>query len=102
MMENKTYQMIALCQRAGKLVTGEFAAKKAVLDKKAFLVVVATDSSNNTKKLFKDKTSYRNISCNEWGTKEKLGSVLGKDARAVVAILDENFANRIKEMIETS
>ena len=102
MMENKIYQMIGLCQRAGKLATGEFAAKKAVLDKKAFLVVVATDSSNNTKKLFNDKTSYRNISCKEWGTKDRLGCVLGKDTRAVVAILDENFAKRIMEMIEMS
>ena len=102
MMENKIYQMIGLCQRAGKLATGEFAAKKAVLDKKAFLVVVAIDSSNNTKKLFNDKTSYRNIACKEWGTKERLGGVLGKEARAAIAILDENFANRIAEMIETS
>ena len=55
MMNNRIYQMIALCQKARGLVTGEFACKKAVLEKEAQLVIVATDASNNTKKLFQDK-----------------------------------------------
>lgn len=102
MMENRIYQMIALCQKARQLVAGEFAAKQAVLDKEAKLVIVATDASQNTKKLFNDKSSYRNISCKEWGTKEKLGSILGREPRAVIAIVDENFAKKIDEMISKS
>lgn len=98
-MESRIYQMLGLCQKAGKLVTGEFAAKEAVLSKTAYLVIVATDASNNTKKLFKDKSSYRGISHVEWGTKEELGSKVGKDPRAVIAIVDENFARKIKELI---
>lgn len=99
MMENRIYQMIALCQKARKLVAGEFACKKAVLEKEALLVIVATDASKNTKKLFNDKTSYRNIECVEWGTKENLGSTLGKEPRAVIAIVDINFATKIGQMI---
>lgn len=98
-MENKIYQMLALSKKAGKLVAGEFTCKQAVLEQKAYLVIVATDASDNTKKLFKDKTAYRTISYVEWGTKEKLGQILGKEIRAVVAILDSHFAMRIKEMI---
>lgn len=99
MMENRTYQMIALCQKARGLVTGEFACKQAVLQKEAQMVIVATDASNNTKKLFHDKSSYRQITCVEWGTKEKLGNILGKDPRAVIAIVDTNFAAKISQMI---
>lgn len=99
MMESRIYQMLGLCQKAGKLVTGEFAAKEAVLSNTAYLVIVATDASNNTKKLFKDKSSYRGIPQVEWGTKEALGSKVGKDPRAVIAIVDENFARKIKELI---
>ena len=99
MMETRAYQMIALCQKARRLVAGEFAAKQAVLDKEAKLVIVATDASNNTKKLFKDKTNYRNIPFVEWGTKEQLGNILGKEPRAVIAIVDDNFAKRIREMV---
>lgn len=100
MMENRTYQMIALCQKARGLVAGEFACKQAVLEKKAQLVIVATDASNNTKKLFGDKSNYRQIPYVEWGTKEKLGNILGKDPRAVIAIVDTHFATKISQMIQ--
>lgn len=100
MMENRIYQMIALCQKARGLVAGEFACKKAVLEKEAQLVIVATDASKNTKKLFGDKTSYRQITCIEWGTKEKLGNILGKEPRAVIAIVDTNFAVKISQMMK--
>ncbi|MBE6021773.1 MAG: 50S ribosomal protein L7ae [Cellulosilyticum sp.] len=98
-MENRIYQMIALSQKARGLVAGEFACKKAVLEKTAKLVIVATDASNNTKKLFGDKSSYRQIPCVEWGTKEKLGNILGKEPRAVIAIVDTNFAAKISQMM---
>ena len=99
MMENRIYQMLALCQKARGLVAGEFACKKAVLEKEAKIVIVATDASNNTKKLFGDKTSYRQIPCVQWGTKEQLGNRLGKEPRAVIAIVDTNFATKIGQMM---
>lgn len=98
-MEHKIYQMLALSNKARGLVAGEFACKQAVLTQKAYLVIVATDASHNTKKLFKDKTSYRTIPYVEWGTKEKLGKMLGKDIRSVIAVVDVHFATKIKEMI---
>ena len=100
MMENKIYQMIALCQKARGLLVGEFACKQAVIEKKAQIVIVATDASNNTKKLFNDKASYRKITCVEWGTKEALGRILGKEPRAVIAVVDTHFATKIGEMIQ--
>ena len=54
------------------------------------------------KKLFNDKTSYRNIPCVQWGTKEEIGDRVGKNPRAVIAIVDENFARKIKELIGES
>ena len=99
MMDNRIYQMLGLCQKARGLVNGEFAAKKAVLEEQAQLVIVATDASQNTKKLFHDKSSYRKIECMEWGTKEELGKILGKDPRAVIAITNVNFATKIGQMM---
>ena len=40
--------MLGLAQRAGKVASGEFSTEKAVKSKKAFLVVVASDASDNT------------------------------------------------------
>lgn len=100
MMESRIYQMLGLCQKARGLVNGEFAAKKAVLEKEAQLVIVAIDASHNTKKLFHDKSAYRSIEYVEWGTKEALGNIIGKDPRAVIAITDVNFATKISQMLK--
>jgi ribosomal protein L7Ae-like RNA K-turn-binding protein len=96
----QVYNLLGLCQKAGKLVSGEFALKQAVLDKQVFFVIVAQDASNNTKKLFKDKTSYRGIACVEWGIKDGLARAIGKEMRAAVGITDEKLAKKIKELIE--
>lgn len=102
MNDKKTYQMLGLCQRARLLVSGEFPVKQAVLSEKAYLVIVTTDASDNTKKLFKDKSAYRNIKYVEWGTREAMGQILGKEQRVAVAILDEKFANKISALIENA
>lgn len=99
MDEARIYQLIGICQKAKKMISGEFPCKKAVLDNNAYLVIVAKDASDNTKKLFKDKCGYRNIQCIVWGEKEKLGNILGKDQRAVVAILDKKLGIKLSEMI---
>ena len=82
--EAKIYSFLGLAQRAGKLV------------------LVAEDASNNTKKLFKDKTSFRNIACITYSTKLQLGLAIGKAPRAVMGIKDTNFANKILELMENT
>ena len=57
MKQNKVESLLGLCTRSRNLVSGEFAAEGAVKDGSACLVIVATDASANTKKLFKDKCS---------------------------------------------
>lgn len=49
---NKVFSMIGLATRAGKTVAGEFSVEKAVKQKKAWLVIVSEEASDNTKKLF--------------------------------------------------
>ena len=52
---NKILSMIGLATRAGKTVSGEFSVEKAVKTRKAFLVLVSEEASDNTKKLFLNK-----------------------------------------------
>ncbi len=99
-MENKIYQLLGLCQKGRNLVSGEFAVKQAVLGQEAFLVIVANEASDNTKKLFNDKCSYRNIPHRVWGDSEKLGAALGKPYRVVVGIVDEKLAIKLMDMID--
>ncbi|EQE42933.1 ribosomal L7Ae/L30e/S12e/Gadd45 family protein [Clostridioides difficile P3] len=67
---------------------------------KVNLILIAEDASNNTKKLFKDKSTFRNIPYLFFSTKEEIGFAIGKSPRAVVGIKDENFSKKIIELIE--
>lgn len=49
-MDKKVLQMLGLCQRAGKLSSGETGCLAAVRDGSAELIIVADDASDNTKK----------------------------------------------------
>lgn len=101
MKQNKVESLLGLCTRSRNLVSGEFAAEGAVKDGSAWLVIVATDASANTKKLFKDKCSFYEVPCFEYGTKESLGHAIGKEIRASIAVLDEGFAKSIMKHLES-
>lgn len=100
MAGKKALSMLGLAKKAGKAVSGEFQTEAAVKGGTARLVIVATDASDNTKKLFKDKAAYRSIPIFLFGTKEELGHALGKEFRASVAVTDRGFAEAIQKKIE--
>lgn len=99
-MENKIYSMLGLCQKAGKLVSGEFSVENAIKGGKACLVLVSSDASENTKKKFRDKCDYYGVPITEFGVKERLGSAIGKEVRTSVAITDSGFAKSLQEKLE--
>lgn len=87
--------MISLCARAGRLCSGNFTVERAVKDRRAYVVIVATDASDNTKKLFDQKCNYYDIPYYEYGTKDELGRYSGNEVRTSVAVLDAGFAEQI-------
>ncbi len=97
---NKIEGLLGLCAKSGKLASGEFAAETAVKDGSAKVVIVATDASANTKKLFFDKCRFYEVPCFEYGTKESLGHTIGKEMRASIAVLDEGFSKAIIEKLQ--
>ena len=58
------------------------------------------DASENTKKLFKDKSSYRKINQIYFSTKVELGLAIGKSPRAVIGIKDKSLASKITELMQ--
>lgn len=81
--------------KAGKLVSGEFMTETCVKDKKARLVILAADCSDNTKKKFSNMCSYHHVPYYEYADKDELGRCIGKEFRASIAITDEGFAASI-------
>ena len=96
----KIHSLLGIAMRAGKLVSGEDGTMIDLKKGKLNLVIVAEDASNNTKKLFKDKSSFRHVNCIELSTKSDLGISIGKDSRAVIGIKDIGFANKIIQLID--
>ena len=96
----KIHSLLGIAMRAGKLVSGEDGTMIDLKKGNLNLVIVAEDASNNTKKLFKDKSSFRHVNCIELSTKSDLGISIGKDSRAVIGIKDIGFANKIIQLID--
>jgi ribosomal protein L7Ae-like RNA K-turn-binding protein len=97
MDENKIYSLLGLCQKAGKLVSGEFSVENAIKGGKACLVIVSNDASENTSKKFRDKCDYYEVPFYMFGDKEKLGHAIGKEVRTSIAITDDGFAKSFQK-----
>lgn len=95
MKPDRLQSMIGIAQKAGKLVSGEFACESAVKSGEARLVIIAQDASDNTKKLFNNKCTYYKVPVIECLSKEELGRSIGKDYRAVAAVSDQGIADAI-------
>ena len=79
MIVNKALSMLGIATKAGKTVTGEFSTEKAVKEGKAWLVVVAADASDNTKKKFQNMCSYYQVTLKVFSDKVSLGNACGKE-----------------------
>ena len=99
--EKKIYSLLGLSVKAGRLASGEFMTEKSVKEKRASLVIVASDASQTTKKMFGDMCGYYGVPWYSFATKETLGAAIGKEFRASLAVNDEGLANAIKKHLDT-
>lgn len=95
MKTNKTLSQLGMAMRAGKLITGDEIVLKAVRQRKAFLVILAADASDNTKKKFRDKCNTYGIQLAEAFDRQQLGKAIGKPERVVLAVTDVQFGKMI-------
>ena len=102
-MANKLSGMIGLCEKAGKLSSGEFSCEKSIKKGLAKLVILSSDASANTRKHFEDMCSYRKIAIITLdNSREELGHMAGKQERAVLSVDDGGFAQGILKIAEGS
>lgn len=96
---NKIYSMIGLAHKAGKLVSGDDTVRSAIQHSKVKLLIVSADASANTLKRFRNAAAFYKVELKEYGSKEELGSCIGKSGRSVVGITDNNFGDSIRKLI---
>mgnify|MGYP001064600781 FL=1 len=99
-MNNKILSLLGLATRSRNLVSGEYMTEKAVKGGRAFLVIVSSEASENTKKKFTNMCSFYEVPLYFYGAMEELGHCMGKAFRASVAVTDEGFAKGIREKLE--
>ena len=100
MVPDKVLAMLGLAAKAGKVQSGEYQTEHAVKSRKAYLVVVAEDASENTKKMCKDMCSFYKTKLIFYGSKESLGHSIGREYRASLAITDQNLARLVLKKLE--
>lgn len=84
-----------MAQRAGKVVSGDFAVTQAMQKNKAKLLLVAADASEETRSRYEQLAKTINIDIYYLGDREMLGHCIGKEFRAAAALTDTGFANAI-------
>ena len=99
---NPICSLLGLAARGRNLVSGEFSTEKAVKEGKAFVVIVAADASDNTRKKFQDMCDYRGIPIYYTEDKEALGHAIGSEMRASIAVTDEGLARAVIKKLEES
>ncbi|MCQ2080956.1 MAG: ribosomal L7Ae/L30e/S12e/Gadd45 family protein [Lachnospiraceae bacterium] len=87
--------LLGISAKGRNVVAGEFSVENAIKAKKASVVIVALDASDNTKKKFKDMSFFRNIPIYLYSDKDTLGASIGREMRACVAVTDEGLSKSI-------
>ena len=92
---DRVLSLLGIAMKAGRVVSGETSTEAAVKSLTAYLVVVAQDASDNTRKHFTDMCRYRDIPIITYSTREALGRAIGKDYRSNLAVTDEGLADAV-------
>jgi len=93
-------KMLGLGQRAGRLISGDFAVKSAINRGKVKLLIIALDAAKRTQRELTGLAAYKNIPVITYGSKEELGRLIGKSPRSAVAFTDEKMVSGILRKME--
>lgn len=99
---DKVLALLGLATKSGNVVSGEFMVEKCVKAGKAYLVIVAGDASDNTKKSFTDMCDFYKVPILFYSDRDSLGKCIGKEFRVSVAVKNEGFADSILKKVEDS
>lgn len=98
MKANKVYGMLGIARKAGKLVFGYDMAVSLIKSNNAeILIILASDTSEKTKKniIFEcDKNGRKYI---EYGEKLVYGKILNKKEVGVLTVTDKNIISYLKD-----
>lgn len=101
MNKSQTLSMLGLARRAGKLSMGHDMALKALLEKKAKMLIFASDSSERLQREFKVAIEKNNIEISVFTPDISIAEIhfsCGYKA-GVITVNDENFSKKITTLL---
>ena len=98
-MNDKIYSYLGICQKAGRMVSGEGACEKAIASGEGKLIIIAQDASDNTKKKFLNKAQYYNVPVYIRGERDNISAAIGKINRPTVVITDKGLSEKIIDLL---
>lgn len=99
-MINRIYSMLGLARKAGKLVAGADVCSESIIKGESFLVIIANDASEKSKKRFINECTNYNVDYRMYGDNETISHSIGRDNKIVISICDKSFGNSIRTMID--
>lgn len=87
---------LGLAYRAKKTVIGTDYVVDAMRKSQVFLVLLASDAGDNTKKKISDKAKTFQVEVNDKYSTEELSNAMGKQNVKVVGIKDKGFSELLK------
>ncbi|MCR1808964.1 L7Ae/L30e/S12e/Gadd45 family ribosomal protein [Haploplasma modicum] len=90
--------LLGLAARARKITSGTEITINGVRSKKVKLVLLATNASDNTKKLVYDKCKTYDTKVIELYDSIALSNAIGKNNIMVVGIIDIGFSNKMLKL----
>ena len=100
-MNSRALNMLGLCARAGKLVTGEKAVVQAVRAETCYAVMLDGGVAGNGEKAVSQACETHGVPLLRTAPDE-LGRAIGKPGRMAAAVTDVGMARRIIELSEPS
>ncbi|PLR84251.1 hypothetical protein CVD25_21255 [Bacillus canaveralius] len=100
MKSTQWMSLLGLANRARKIISGEELSVKEIRSGKAKLILLAADASANTTKKITDKCKSYHVPFKIVENRYLLGQSIGKEARVVVALLDEGFAKKLLTLLD--
>ncbi|MDR7076284.1 ribosomal protein L7Ae-like RNA K-turn-binding protein [Neobacillus niacini] len=100
MNTNQWMSLLGLANRARKIISGEELSVKEIRNGKAKLVLLSADASANTTKKITDKCKSYQVPYKLVEDRHLLGQAIGKEARVVVAVLDDGFAKKLMTLLD--
>ena len=94
---DKILSNLGLCNRARGLVSGSDIVIDYLKKGKIYYIFLASDASDNTKKMVTDKAKFYNVTVDDTYTSYELSSAIGQSGRMVIGITSAGFLKILKK-----